>query len=143
MVLSFRLGKVPVRIAPSFFLMTALLGFGSINDLQVLATWMLVVLASVLVHELGHATMGLSLGLSPRIDLHGMGGTTSWASQHPLSSARRIAISLAGPGFGFAAGGAVVLAKAAFGASVFPPTRMGGLVYDALLEVNFGWGLLN
>src|SRR5271157_5706253 len=105
MTLSFRLGKIPVRILPSFFLMTVFLGMSAL-DLR-LAAWVLVVLVSVLVHELGHATMGLAFGLEPRIDLHGMGGTTSWKTPKGLSTIQRIAISLAGPFAGFGVGAIV------------------------------------
>ncbi len=137
MALSFRLGSIPVRVLPTFFLMTALLGL--VSDLRELVAWALIVFVSVLVHELGHAGMGLAFGLEPRIDLHGMGGTTSWAVPRDLSPARRIAISLAGPCAGFAAAGAV---KWGLG-RVIPDTAFGNFVYDSLLFVNFDWGLLN
>jgi len=138
MALSFRLGKIPVRILPSFFLMTVFLGMSAL-DLR-LAAWVVVVLVSVLVHELGHATMGLAFGLEPRIDLHGMGGTTSWATPRDLGAARRIAISIAGPGAGFAAGAVV---RWGLGPSAFVALPLGGFIYEELLYVNFGWGLLN
>ncbi len=137
MALSFRLGKIPVRILPSFFLMTVFLGMSV--DLPRLAAWVAVVLGSVLLHELGHATMGLSFGLEPRIDLHGMGGTTSWATPKDLGPARRIAISVAGPGAGFVVAALVW----GLGPIAFPATPMGRFVYGQLLYVNFGWGILN
>ncbi len=138
MTLSFRLGKIPVRILPSFFLMTVFLGMSAL-DLR-LAAWVLVVLVSVLVHELGHATMGLAFGLEPQIDLHGMGGTTSWKTPRDLGAARRIAISVAGPGAGFAVAAIVYWG---LGPGAFLPIPLGGFVYDQLLYVNFGWGVLN
>jgi|CZKU01.1.fsa_nt_gi Zn-dependent protease len=139
MNLSFRLGKIPVRIAPSFFVMTVLLGMSG-TDLRVLVAWIAIVFVSVLVHELGHATMGLAFGLEPKIDLHGMGGTTSWAVPRELSTARRIAISLAGPGAGFAA---AALVRFGIGPAAFPPAGIGAFVYRQLLAVNFEWGILN
>lgn len=138
MNLSFRLGKIPVRILPSFFLMTVFLGMSAL-DMR-LAAWVPLVLVSVLVHELGHATMGLAFGLEPRIDLHGMGGTTSWAAPKDLGAARRIAISLAGPGAGFAAG---ALVRWGIGPGAFTAIPLGGFIYEELLYVNFGWGVLN
>jgi hypothetical protein len=138
MALSFRLGKIPVRILPSFFVMTVFLGMSAM-DMR-LAAWVVVVLVSVLVHELGHATTGLAFGLEPRIDLHGMGGTTSWATPKDLGPARRIAISLAGPGAGFAAG---ALVRWGLGPGAFAAIPFGGFVYEELLFVNFGWGILN
>jgi Zn-dependent protease len=148
MNLSFRLGKVPVRISPSFFLMTVFLGsFGA--NLSIIVAWVVIVLASVLVHELGHASMGRAFGLEPRIDLHGMGGTTSWATPKQLSAGRRIAISLAGPGAGFCVAAVVMVAgiiirsSPGSSASSFAESPLGAYVFDALLWVNFGWGVLN
>ena len=140
MNLSFRLGKIPVRIQPSFFVIAVLFGLFT-NDLAVVVAWVAIVLVSVMLHELGHATMGLAFGLSPTIELHGMGGTTSWAPSKPLSTARRIAISLAGPFAGFVV--AAIVRFALGPARVFPPTPLGTFIYDNLLFVNFVWGVLN
>jgi Zn-dependent protease len=137
--LSFRLGKIPVRVLPSFFLTTLFWGLTGTN-LVVLVGWVAVVFASVLVHELGHAAVGLSFGLSPRIDLHGMGGTTSWSSPRDLTAARRIAISLAGPAAGF---GLAALVRYGLGPNAFPDTLLWASVYRSLLFVNFTWGVLN
>jgi Zn-dependent protease len=137
MALSFRLGKIPVRILPSFFVMTVFLGMWA-ADLRI-AAWVIVVLVSVLVHELGHAMMGLAFGLEPRIELHGMGGTTSWATRKDLGPARHVAISVAGPGAGFAAGALVL----GLGRGAFHAIPMGGFIYAELLLVNFTWGVLN
>jgi Zn-dependent protease len=137
--LSFRLGKIPVRIQPSFFLIAVLFGLIG-TDLRILAAWVVIVFVSVLLHELGHASMGLAFGLSPSIELHGMGGTTSWSSGTALSTARRVAISLAGPFAGF---GVAAIVRYAVGRAVFPPTPLGAFIYDNLLFVNFYWGVLN
>jgi Zn-dependent protease len=137
--LSFRLGKIPVRVLPSFFLTTLFWGLTGTN-LVVLMGWVAVVFASVLVHELGHAAVGLSFGLSPSIDLHGMGGTTSWSSPRDLTAGRRIAISLAGPAAGFSL---AALVRYGLGPNAFPDTLVWNSIYDSLLFVNFTWGILN
>src|SRR5579872_4278655 len=98
--MTFHLGKIPVRVLPSFFLVNLIFNLSA--GLRELVVWMGVVFVSVLIHELGHATVGSTFGLEPRIDLHGMGGTTSWAMTRTLSTWRRVAISLAGPMAGFA-----------------------------------------
>lgn len=160
MSLTFRLGGIPVRILPSFFVTTVIINLGlAQSDLQKLVLWALVVLVSVLVHELGHALTGLAFGLHPRIDLHGFGGTTSWTGSKPLSPAKRIAVSLAGPGMGFVAGAAIVAGVAAFGPGIPYAWKALGGVFDlgaqawersladftlsSLLFVNIGWGVLN
>jgi Zn-dependent protease len=138
--MTFHLGKIPVRVLPSFFLVILLLNFASGSGAAVLVVWTAVVFVSVLLHELGHASMGLAFGLEPRIDLHGMGGTTSWSTAKTLSTWKRVAISLAGPVAGFAVGGA---SYAAHRAGVFPRSDAADLVYGQLLFVNVGWGVLN
>jgi Zn-dependent protease len=136
--MTFHLGKIPVRVLPSFFLVTLFLNLTSSPG--ALVAWTSVVFVSVILHELGHASMGLAFGLEPRIDLHGMGGTTSWTAARPLRTWQRVAISLAGPLAGFLVGGVVVAARRA---GAIPTTDTADLVYGQLLFVNFGWGVLN
>jgi Zn-dependent protease len=129
---------------PSFFLMTVLINAGLLETApQKLAVWAVVVLVSVLLHELGHAGACIAFGLKPRIDLHAMGGTTSWSSSGDLSAARRIAISLAGPAAGFIVGGAVLVAASALGPGRMRADGMGEFAYQSLLYVNVMWGALN
>ena len=138
MTLSFRLGKIPVHVRPMFFILAAFLGMS--GDPRMLVPWLLVVFVSVMLHELGHATTGLAFGLEPSIDLHGMGGTTSWATPKKLSVVQRIAISLAGPFAGFIVGAIV------FGlglAGVFPDTQLWSSIVAMVLWVNVGWGVFN
>jgi Zn-dependent protease len=139
LTLSFRLGKIPVRIHPSFFLIAVIFGLYG-TDLRILVAWVAIVFVSVMLHELGHATMGLTFGLSPAIDLHGMGGTTSWSGGPALTTGKRVLVSLAGPGAGFVVAAVV---RYAIGPNLFPPTPLGTFVYENLLFVNFGWGVLN
>jgi Zn-dependent protease len=136
MSLTFRLGRIPVRILPSFFITTVIINFG-----------------------LGHALAGLAFGLQPSIDLHGFGGTTSWTGTKHLSSAKRIVISLAGPGMGFVGGGLVAITLGLFGPGfgyvaqallgafgLAPPVSESSLAdftTVSLLFVNVGWGVLN
>jgi Zn-dependent protease len=137
MGLSFRLGKIPVRVHSGFLWMAAIFGLLD-GDLRVLVAWGLIVFVSVMVHELGHATLVRAYGLEPRIDLHGLGGTTSWSQTRALSNGQRAIISLAGPSAGFLLGGLVAL----LGRRSFPAFAH-DFVYDTLLWVNVGWGLLN
>src|SRR4051794_34183251 len=98
MKLSFAIGSIPVRVHSSFFVMTILFGLqGQTRHPEYAVSWFVVVFVSLLIHELGHALVGKSFGLVPQIDLHAMGGTTSWPQGKEVSSLRQIAISLAGP----------------------------------------------
>jgi Zn-dependent protease len=138
MTVRFRIGRIPVSIAPWFFVTAVFLNYGLAP--QELALWVVIVLASIVVHELGHAAAVLAFGLEPRIDVHGLGGTTTWGGGGTLSHGKRIVISLAGPVMGFAAWG-VVHALQTVG--VFPHTPLGAFTYGALSEVNLRWGAFN
>jgi Zn-dependent protease len=134
---SFRLGKIPVRVQAWFFVLTVVLGMGNPS---LLVPWVATVFVSVLLHELGHATIGMLFGLQPSIELHGMGGTTSWTTTKKLSTFQRVAISLAGPFAGFFVGGLV--AAAAY-AGLFPHTDSWDAIVAQVLFVNIGWGVFN
>jgi Zn-dependent protease len=139
--LSFQLGVIPVRVHPSFFLTTALMNIGLLDrDLARLLVWMIIVFGSVLLHELGHAAAGLAFGLEPAIDLHGMGGTTSWSATRRVSHAQRIVISLAGPGMGLAVGTAVLLVASRL---VGVSSDLGQWATASIVYVNIVWSLFN
>jgi Zn-dependent protease len=134
--LRFNLLGFPVQVQPFFWLTAAVLG-ASAGDLARIGAWVAVVFVSVLVHELGHATAARLFGSPAQIVLHGFGGLTA---HHPMSSQwRSIAVSLAGPFAGFA------LAAVTFGVAVTLPTPPGIVrtLFQFLLFVNVGWGLVN
>ncbi len=164
MVVPFQLGKIPVRVHGSFFLTGVLLGATGGANLATIVIWLAVVFVSVLLHELGHALIGKAFGLTPEIDLHGMGGTTSWPRGKKLSTVRKVLVSLAGPFFGIGAGLAIVVFRAwretdahGIGELAHASTELlrdwshggarGGslmeIAYGNLLWVNLGWGALN
>lgn len=138
--MSFRLGSIPVRIHPWFWLTALLLG-GSFRNPKIIAIWVAVVFVSVLVHELGHALAGMAFGLAPQIDLHGMGGTTSWGSGgRPLGHVRSIVVSVAGPLAGMSIALAIHLAtRYGWAPENDYVAAAAGLAYS----VNFYWGFLN
>jgi Zn-dependent protease len=139
--MAFRLGSIPVRVHGSFFVM-ALLMRSTSRDLTVLAVWTVCLFASVLLHELGHALVGRSFGLEPRIDLHGMGGTTSWtAGRGTLGPLRSISISLAGPFAGFAFGALLFVLR--HYRLVSAEGELVDLAFDYLLTMNIVWSALN
>jgi Zn-dependent protease len=140
----FRLGKIPVTVQPSFFVATLVLG-ASAGDPRMVAAWIAIVFVSVMLHELGHASAGLAFGLEPQIELHTMGGTTSWTTARTLSTAQRVTISLAGPFAGFVVAAIAAAAHAAAGPRGLAagPDVAGAFVYETVLFVNLWWGLAN
>src|SRR5262249_27052134 len=98
--------------------------------------WTIIVFFSVMVHELGHALVARAFGARPSITLHALGGLTFMDKQ--FSRPRSVLVSLSGPFAGFAFG-AIVLA-----ATYRLPLNDGqAFIVRMILEVNFGWGLIN
>jgi stage IV sporulation protein FB len=99
--LHFRLFGFPVRVHPFFWVVAVLMGLGpnQADPLDVLV-WVAVVFVSILVHEMGHASLQRFYGGHPWITLYAFGGLAS-CNDGPRSAGRRILILLAGPGAGF------------------------------------------
>lgn len=93
-------GKIPIVIHGWFWLTAAIIGF--LNSRSFLGTlvWIFVILVSVIIHELGHATTALFFGLKPRIELVALGGLT-YHQGDKLPFWKQFFIVLNGPLFGF------------------------------------------
>jgi stage IV sporulation protein FB len=136
--LNFSIGRFPVRVHWSFFLIALLLGLNETNLLYTLS-WVVVVFVSVMVHELGHAVVAESYGLFPSILLQSMGGLTIFSRTRRLSHFQEIVLSLAGPFFGFVLGGLVY--GLVFFVSGIPLVFR--VIMSQLMWVNIGWGVIN
>ncbi len=141
-MLRFQLGAVPVAVQPWFWLLAIFLGLSwDVSSGVGLAAWVVVVFASVLLHELGHAATLRAFGYQPSIVLHMVGGYTTWQPQEVLAPARRIATTLAGPMVGFAlAGGAWALRTYT---TLGDSDRLISDVLWWLFVVNLVWGVFN
>ena len=137
--MSFRIFGTPVRVEPIFFLMAALIAASRLAQPWFLASWIAIVFASVLLHELGHALAFRHFGYEPSIRLHAMGGHTSGAAL--LTPQQDMIVSLAGPLFGLAAG-ALVYGLGAFFPTLYATPFLGVVMRD-LLWVNIGWSIIN
>ncbi len=99
--LHFRVFGFPVRVHPFFWIVSLAMGLGSgPADPQKTLVWVAVVFVSVLVHELGHASVQRFYGGHPWITLYSFGGLAS-CNDGPRTPGRRILVLLAGPGAGF------------------------------------------
>src|SRR5215813_278589 len=132
---------IPVKIDPSFLFICALLAYSRLSDPAFLIEWLIVIFLSILVHELGHALVVRSFGMSPQILLYSIGGLTSWTDEKGVSHTKRIAISLAGPFGGFLFGGVVYLSGYKF-PDLFAD-QFGKQTFFDLMFVNLGWGIFN
>lgn len=137
----FSLFGIPVRVGIEFWVLNLIFGFRGDKSFAAgfrgALIWTGIVFVSILLHELGHAVVARRFGARPAISLHAFGGLTTYASI-AMTRTRQIAVSLAGPGIGFA-----------FGALVFFGTRnlhlsdLQRLIVGQLLLANIGWGILN
>jgi membrane-associated protease RseP (regulator of RpoE activity) len=164
----FRIGSIPVRVHPMFWLITALMSGGNVEPLQMI-TWIGVCFVSILVHEMGHALLMKRYGQQPRVVLYGMGGLAisdggGWARTKLVGFDMRrrwleqVFISAAGPGAGFLLALAVVVAVYATGGKVLwmEPSLKNpfsvlavaigpqfSVMATQLLWVNVAWGVMN
>jgi Zn-dependent protease len=137
--LHFRIASIPIRVHPLFWVMSFITGLsreGPTPPVQ-LATWVVVVFASILVHELGHAFVQRRFGGRPWITLHGIGGLASCddCDARPQS---QILIALAGPAAGFLLAALVIGGLRLSGHAVgftLSETRPGGMIPVSLLGV--------
>jgi stage IV sporulation protein FB len=131
-----------VRIRPSFWLLNLFLALsGGAGDVLSMLLLVAIVTVSVLWHELGHAVVARAFGQNPVIDLHGMGGTTSWTPARRLRWHERTAISLAGPAVGLVIGFAVLFL--ANSGHVPLESRTARTFVNYFLWVNIAWGVFN
>lgn len=147
--MEFTLWRIPVRISVWFWLAGTLLGFTALREgLQYLLAWLLVLLISILVHEMGHALTARAFGYSPSVLLYHFGGLAYYQPDFRHSRVKSILISLAGPGAGFVLFGITFL----FARYVVPhfasnmaehSLRLLDDVIFQMLFINFYWGLVN
>lgn len=161
--LNFKIGAIPVRVHPLFWLVTLLLG--STGSLSTILIWVVVVFFSILMHELGHVLAMRLYGQDGSILLHAGGGLAiptsyGWGrGRGSLPQREQIFISLAGPlaGFMIAAvvlgivylvGGIIVMEWFLFIIPLpqaFVPAA--GFVVNVFIQmmlwVNIFWGLIN
>jgi Zn-dependent protease len=146
--LNFKLGSIPVRISPWFWLIALLLG--GLRDLAYVPLWVGVVLTSVLAHELGHVLAFKRFGQDASILLHGGGGLAIPEAVNfggmrigvAMTTAQNVFVSFAGPFAGFLLGGLALALQALLpNALRFVPAV--NFVLASLVWVNFAWGLIN
>lgn len=91
--------KITISINPFFWIFSLLIGFLMSGTVLGTVIWLVIIFISVLVHELGHASMAIFFKQSPRIELVAMGGLTSYEGKK-LKYYQQFLIVLNGPLFG-------------------------------------------
>ena len=140
---SFRLFNIPVHVHPWFWVTLALIGGGlRANDTLSMLLVVMFVLAgfiSILVHELGHASMIRKYGLPTEIHLVAFGGFARYPSGQ-LNRKQSFLVTAAGPGMQLALGALVLLIL------TIVPVPQGSLLRSLLgylVLVSLFWSVLN
>ena len=135
----FRVLGFPVTVDISFLIVIGILGWYPGVELRDVVIWLVLATVSVLVHELGHAVVARTTGASPVITLAGLGGLTSYVPPAPVSRARSIAISVAGPAVGIVIGLALVAVEMAFDVR----SDLWSSVLTLGIFITLAWSVLN
>jgi Zn-dependent protease len=133
--LQFRISGIPVRVELIFFLVMGFLGFANGYEGAEIGVFLVVGGASILIHELGHATAHRSFGAHPTVTLTGFGGYTLGPKQ---PRGRSLVVTLAGPGAGFLAAIVGLLLSQVVAGPDLVDTAIEILIY-----VNLLWGIFN
>ncbi|MEI6242407.1 MAG: site-2 protease family protein [Chlamydiota bacterium] len=131
-------GKIPIRIQPAFWILAFWIAYVNSSSLAAGIIWVFVVIFSVLVHELGHASLAILFHQHPRIELVVTGGLTSYEGRN-LKIWQRFLIVLHGPLFGFAL---YFLASGVLALHIFSQPMVLYFFY-ILKRVNLVWSFLN
>ncbi len=147
-MLQFKLFGFQISVQPFFWILTGLLGMsfaaGMENQLFGIALWIVIVLLSVLWHELGHAFAFRRYRIESEIVLHGLGGYAMPLQPPRLTRGQDILVSAAGPAFQLAIGLPLLwLYKSGMLNEFLLGRPLAWPVLFALMFVNIGWPLLN
>jgi Zn-dependent protease len=158
----FRLGRIPIEVHFSHLLFSALLAHSFVptqaspewpNRILVdtahpqygttfaffLSAWMLLIFVSVLVHELGHATVSLAYGYRPAVQLAWLGGNTAPGATETIPWHKDVLLTLAGPLFGLMLGIVGWVLEGGLG----DHSEVARYFLSRLFYVNIVWTVLN
>ena len=138
---------IPVYISPYWFVIAGVFIVIYANDLStslhgstryvVAAAFVILLYASVLVHELSHSVVALSYGLPVRrILLYPLGGVSE-IDREPQTPGREFCVSAAGPAL------SLLLGVAGWGLHLVVTTGVSGSLVRQLMVANFVVGIFN
>lgn len=139
---------IPVRVHPLFWLAALFFGFPSekmpgnekFGYLLVSAACLL---ASLLVHELGHALTARRFGWPPEIVIYHLGGYAAYNPTWGYTRLRAVLVLLAGPLAGFALYGLLVGATLPLFRAGWRPGPLAWRAISTLEWINLYWGAVN
>lgn len=127
-----------IKILPSFWILSLLITYMNAHSFLDAVLWMVIILVSVLVHELGHALISLFWKQRVRIELGSFGGATIREGDNILSPLKEFLVIVMGPFFGF-----MLAALSAIIASFFPQMPLVQRGLNLTIVVNICWSILN
>ncbi len=130
--------RIPISIHPFFWVFSILIGYLMSGTVLGTVLWIIIIFVSVLVHELGHATMAVIFKQQPRIELIAMGGLTSYHGKK-LKYYQQFLIVLNGPLFGI---GLFFLATLLLWLEIFKNPIVVGTI-KIFQVVNIFWSIVN
>lgn len=140
--LQFPLGRIPVRVLPTFWIATAYLGWNP-DRLDLVMIWVLCVFFSILIHELGHALVAEGFGYPTEIMLYHFGGLARFQPGYRFPPYRALLISLAGPFAQFFLAGMILVAMIGYRLLDQPDHEYVDVVYGNLMWINIGFAIIN
>lgn len=135
--MNFRCGPISINILPIFWLFAILLGYLFSGSLAGTFIWVLIILCSLLFHEMGHALTACAFGQNASIQLMAFGGITQREGPK-LALWKEFLITLNGPLAGFLLAGLSLLAASKLKVSL--------LLFEILVnigDVNIFWTIIN
>lgn len=142
--LRFTFLRIPVRVHPLFWLVTAVLGNVGATGVDVTDVLIFVGCAfvSILAHEYGHGLATRAMGYSASIVLYGMGGLC-YSDGERQRPGHRLVILISGPLAGFGLAGIALLV--AFGAAWrgVDLGPVGSQAVGVMFTINLFWNILN
>lgn len=132
-------GKITFRIQPIFWLLVFLIaGINSNFAITGMIIWAVIIVISVLVHEMGHALTAVAFGQRAHIDFMAFGGLTHRHGPH-LKPSQEFIIILNGPLAGLALAGLCYISSGMLGTQA-PLLRA---VLDIGFFANIYWTIFN
>ena len=136
--MGFNFLKIPVRIHSSFWFFLLLFSFDpgfSVSEIIILG---LVLIASLLTHEYGHALAAAFFGLKPEINLHAFSGHTVYKNEDTTGK-QNCLIMLSGPLFTFF----LILCSHYFLKESFFDFEYLNIFFYYMLKLNTLWFIVN
>lgn len=140
--LQFPLGRIPVRVLPTFWLAAVYLGWNPDRPDHVVL-WVVSLFFSILIHELGHALVAEAFGYPTEITLYHFGGFARFQPGYRFPPSRSLLISLAGPFAQFFLAGLTLIVMVTGQLMKWPEHEYANVAYFDLLWINIAYPILN